>query len=171
MDSNLKRKDMKPVHFQCHNLAFHSLNIFKYGTEPYIHAKMTELHCNMLKEIKIDLSVQEIEFQHCTSCDAQKFIRDDACVVCTRIKIYIENLRVDGKRNVKWKHTNTKELSSNHWEYAKCFMSKDYCHTKSTEDTDLVGLLNIMILHTDLQDLNTNGLISKVKKIIIYYWS
>ncbi|XP_052791025.1 uncharacterized protein LOC128225054 [Mya arenaria] len=54
--------------------------------------------------------------------------------------------------NPSWKNTRAEMWCTNHWEVAKCFMGPGYQDVKSFDDTDLNGVISLMLNCKEFKD-------------------
>ena len=60
-------------------------------------------------------------------------------------KLYQEIVHANQRSKTNWDNTNAREWCINHWTIAKCFMPTGYSKIESAENTDLTGILSVMI--------------------------
>lgn len=112
-----------------------ALQYTKQGIQNHVQQTIDQFHQSILNLLPPG--------QTCSSCSTQ---RRQSCrkSVCDKIRNKIKSEHIYSSPT--WDNTNAKLWCSNSWEIAKCFMPPGgYDMTSSAADTDLPGLLSVVI--------------------------
>ena len=96
-------------------------------------------------------------------CKYHKTIKPKHCPSCEKFRNEVFRTHrfkdKNGFGGPSWANTDATQWSTNPWELAKCYMARDgYRHVTSVKETDLSGLLSVIINHTDFQTVLAENL-------------
>ncbi|XP_045195951.2 uncharacterized protein LOC123551241 [Mercenaria mercenaria] len=85
--------------------------------------------------------------------------------ICNKIKDQIKKLH---KCKIpSWSNTRAERWCQHPWEIAKCFMPPNaYLHANSVSETDLNGILSVVINHKEFRDISTECDCEKVRELV-----
>ena len=147
-----------------------ALHITKEGIESEVTDVVNTFHTNCLNEVRTPVQIARNEL--CTQCSIQNVLPCQTrgiCFIKSRIcslhgsyfihqpcpKGICDKLRDKVRQYHKfffpsWKNTSTESWCENSWELAKCYMPPDgYVGADSAAETDLNGILSVMLNHKD----------------------
>ena len=145
-------------------IAAYCLKVVKIGLHDFINSEVNACYNDVMQHIltaynwppgthvdcstyNIDPNIVSSKSYSCSNCLKTSPIDcTPGCANATLLAMKLFVLNAHRFKKITWSNTNLKQWANNEWEIAKCFIpTPGYEHTTCAEDTDLPGLLGIII--------------------------
>lgn len=144
-----------------------AVRIAKNGIQKYVFSIIEKFHRDALKQILSSEYVKDEAL--CSFCTTESLTgsKTKRCPnnICEKLKTKIVCSHTYG--NPSWKNTRVERWYCSPWEIAKCYMPYGYLPADSEKETDLNGILNVMINHLEFRKSGVDMDSCKKVKVVI----